>query len=77
MHLTPFQFQKIFVINLLSRTDHRDAASLAAAFTGLQLEFVDGVTDIDPKAFPPGQEEVKLDAGGAGNWRSHMNVLRL
>jgi hypothetical protein len=40
------QFQKIFVINLPSRTDHRDSMALASAFTDLQIEYVDGVTEV-------------------------------
>lgn len=75
--LTLEQFQKIFIINLASRTDRRDAASLAAALTGLQVEFVDAATQIDDKAWPPGGIKTKLNAGGAGNWRSHMNAVEL
>ena len=75
--LTGAQFQKIFVINLPSRTDHRDAMSLAAAMTGLKLEYVEGVTDVNPKSLPPGGKESSLDSGGLGNWRAHMNVARM
>ena len=71
------QFQKIFVINLPSRTDHRDSMSLAAALTGLRIDYVDGVTEVDEKSLPPGGKEVKLDSGGSGNWRAHMNVARM
>lgn len=41
---------------MLSRTDRRDATSLAAAISKLQLEFVEGVggKDIPEAAFPPG-----------------------
>nr|POE72053.1 hypothetical protein CFP56_11929 [Quercus suber] len=66
---------KIFIINLASRTDRRDAASLAARFTGLEVEFIDAVTKIDAKAWPPGAKEANLNAGSAGAWRSHMNVI--
>ncbi|KAK7544540.1 uncharacterized protein J3D65DRAFT_581827 [Phyllosticta citribraziliensis] len=70
-------FQKIFVINLPSRSDHRDAMSLAAAATGLQIEYVDGVTEVEEKALPPGGAEVHLNKGGLGNWRAHMNIARM
>ena len=71
------QFQKIFVINLPSRTDHRDSMSLAAALTDLQIDYVDGVTEVDNKTLPPGGKEVNLDSGGLGNWRAHMNIARM
>ncbi|KAK8253120.1 hypothetical protein HDK77DRAFT_170714 [Phyllosticta capitalensis] len=70
-------FQKIFVINLPSRTDHRDAMSLAAAVTGLEIEYVDGVTEVEDKALPPGGAEVHLNKGGLGNWRAHLNIARM
>ena len=50
--------------------------SLAAAMTGLQFEYVDGVTEVGQKSLPPGGKETNLDAGGLGNWRAHMNVAR-
>jgi hypothetical protein len=73
------QFQKIFVINLPHRTDLRDAVSLAAAFTELDVEFVDGVVgkEISLKALPPGGIKANLSYGGLGNWRAHMNVARM
>lgn len=47
-------FQKIFTLNLPSRTDRQDSLVLAAARTGLDLEFVDGLRgeDVDEVAFP-------------------------
>ena len=39
------QFQKIFVINLASRSDRRDSTARAASFTGIELEFVDAVSE--------------------------------
>lgn len=71
------QFQKIFVINLPSRTDHRDSMSLAAALTDLRIDYVDGVTVVDKKSLPPGGKEVNLGSGGLGNWRAHMNIARM
>ena len=75
--LTSTQFQKIFVINLPSRTDHRDSMSLAAALTDLQIDYVDGVTEVDNKTLPPGGKEVNLHSGALGNWRAHMNIARM
>ncbi|CAK4034511.1 glycosyltransferase family 25 [Lecanosticta acicola] len=69
-------FQKIFVINLPSRTDRRDTISLAAALTGLKIDFVDGVTDWDERILPPGATEANLGKGNTGAWRAHMNVAR-
>ena len=75
--LTAAQFQKIFVINLPSRPDHRDSMYLAAALTELHIEYVNGVTEVDPKSLPPGGNEANLDPGHLGNWRAHMNVARM
>jgi hypothetical protein len=75
--LTVSQFQKIFAINLPSRVDHRDSLSLAAAYTGLRIDYVDGVTEMDDKALPPHPDNwYKMPKGAVFNWRAHMNVLR-
>jgi hypothetical protein len=50
--------------------------SLAAAFTGLQVEYVDGVTKVEERSLPPGGLEVKLEQPHLGNWRAHMNIAR-
>lgn len=50
--------------------------SLAAALTDLQLDFVDGVTEVDEKSLPPGGKETNLPAGGLGAWRAQMNIAR-
>jgi hypothetical protein len=71
------QFQKMFVIGLPSRTDRRDSMSLAAAYTGLKIEYVDGVTDVEAKTLPPGGSERGPNAGSIRAWRAHMNVMRL
>ncbi|TVY32256.1 hypothetical protein LSUB1_G007833 [Lachnellula subtilissima] len=72
-------FQKIFVINMPSRTDRRDATSLAAASSNLKLEFIPGVRgdSIPEAAFPPegSADSIKQSAGIKGSWRSHMNAL--
>jgi len=51
--------------------------SLAAAFTGLEIEYVDGVTDVANKTLPPGGLKGEYDAGSIQAWRAHMNVMRL
>lgn len=70
------QFQKIFVINLPSRTDHRDSMSLAAALSDIDIEYIDGVTEVLEKTLPPGGKETNLSKGSLGAWRAHVNVLR-
>jgi hypothetical protein len=76
LSIDSFQFQKMFVIGLPSRTDRRDSMSLAAAYTGLEIEYVDGVTDVDNKTLPPGGLERGPDAGSIRAWRAHMNLMR-
>lgn len=71
------QFQKIFVINLPSRTDHRDSMSLAAALTDLKFEYSDGITEVNNRTFPPHKEGFHLSKGAFGAWRAHLNVARL
>ncbi|KAF2211473.1 glycosyltransferase family 25 protein [Cercospora zeae-maydis SCOH1-5] len=72
------EFQQIFVINLPSRTDHRDSMSLAAALTpgGLRLDYVGRVTNVSQKALPPGGDDSRHKPGMIGAWRAHVNVLR-
>ena len=50
--------------------------ALAASVTGLDFEFVKGVTEVSNKALPPGDSENKLNNGERGNWRAHMNVAQ-
>ena len=77
--LTEQQFQKIFVLGLPSRTDRRDSMSLAAAYGGLDIEYIDGVTAMSEKALPPGEAqrvEKSMNEGTIYAWRAHMNALR-
>ena len=69
------QFQKIFVINMATRYDHRDSMSLAAAVSGLQIEYLGGVTDVDRKYLPPGGKSP--NDGSLAAYRAHMNALRM
>jgi GR25 family glycosyltransferase involved in LPS biosynthesis len=70
------QFQKIFVISLPTRPDHRDALTLASTKLGINFEFVDAVTgDAYPdKGFPSGAED--FHGGARGEWRSQMNIMQ-
>ncbi len=49
------QFQKVFAINMESRTDKKDTRTLAAALTGFDIEWLPGVAyeDVSQKAAPP------------------------
>jgi hypothetical protein len=76
LRLTLLQFQKIFVINLRACYDHRESMSLAAALTGLQIEYIYGVTDVNRDYLPPGANEDGPVKGSLKAWRAHMNVLR-
>ncbi|KAF2493245.1 hypothetical protein BU16DRAFT_465319, partial [Lophium mytilinum] len=69
-------FQKIFVLNLPSRTDRRDSMSLAAALSILQIEYIDGVAgdDVLEKVLPPNNHKT-MAKGNIGSWRAHMNAL--
>lgn len=51
--------------------------SLAAAYTGLEIEYVDGVTEFENKTLPPGGLDGGFNAGSIQAWRAHMNVMRL
>lgn len=70
-------FQRLYVINLPERTDHRDALTLVGAATNLNFTFIDGLhgeTILD-KALPPGREE-PASMKYRGSWRAHMNTIR-
>jgi GR25 family glycosyltransferase involved in LPS biosynthesis len=74
-------FGAIYALSLLERSDKRDAMQLAAALSGLQLSWVDGVKgdEIHPKAVPMvhnDKENPQLEDGELGCWRGHMNILR-
>ncbi|KAI9781930.1 MAG: hypothetical protein M1816_002153 [Peltula sp. TS41687] len=70
-------FQKIFVINLPYRTDHRDSMTLAAALNALKLDWIDGVSgaDVPDKILPPGGSRDMGD-GSIGAWRAILNAMR-
>ena len=65
------------MINLPSRTDHRDAMLLAAAVSNIDLTWIDGVKGetVLSKVLPaPGRERIRNE-GNIGSWRAHPNVL--
>jgi hypothetical protein len=51
--------------------------SLAAAYTGLSIEYVEGVSSLDKKSLFLGGIEKGLDLGTVFTSRGHMNALRL
>ncbi|QBZ63647.1 hypothetical protein PoMZ_05333 [Pyricularia oryzae] len=71
-------FQKILVINLPSRTDRRDAISLAAALTNLTVEYVPGIdgSEVQERVLPADSRNKSIKKGNVGSWRAHINALR-
>ncbi|KAI1417354.1 glycosyltransferase family 25 protein [Hypoxylon sp. FL1857] len=69
-------FSKIFVINLPSRSDRRDAMALAGAVSNLTFTWIDGVSgdQVPDRVVPLGQGG--RSSGAKGSWRSHMNALQ-
>jgi len=76
IEIDQMQFEKIFVINMPSRTDHRDAMALAAAVSDLRLDWIDGVkgADVLDKTLPLGKSKQPSE-GSKGSWRAHMNAV--
>jgi hypothetical protein len=53
--------------------------SLAAAYSELDIEYIDGVTTLSDKALPPGETprmEKDMNNGTIYAWRAHMDALR-
>lgn len=71
------QFENILVINLPRRTDRRDAFSIAAAYTELEVKWIGGVngSTVSERALPGGSVPAGLDERHLGHWRAHMNAL--
>jgi hypothetical protein len=71
-----YQFQKILVINLPARTDHKDAFILSSAVTGIKGTFIDGIDgkDVSNKSLPHG--DITLSEGNKGSWRAHLNAIQ-
>ncbi|KAK7753268.1 hypothetical protein SLS62_004787 [Diatrype stigma] len=73
-----FGFEKIFVVSLPSRTDRRDAITLSAALSGIEVEFIDGLQgqDVPDKAIPSGPDQERMGDASIGSWRGHMNAIQ-
>lgn len=71
------KFQKIFAINLPTRTDHRDALLLTSIINDIKVEWINGVEgkDVLEKALPPPAKMDDISAGNIGSWRAHLNAL--
>lgn len=71
------QFEKLFVINLPERSDHRDALSLMGAVSDIKFDYVDAVKGetIPDRALPIGDPQ-RFNNAGRGSWRAHMNAIR-
>ncbi|KAI0968858.1 hypothetical protein F4678DRAFT_188308 [Xylaria arbuscula] len=79
-------FQKIFVINLPSRWDRRDAMAMAGVVSNLNLTFIEGLTG---SSTPPlggkaiihqvsagADTSYSPSAGALGSWASHVSALQ-
>ncbi|KAH7064182.1 hypothetical protein BKA63DRAFT_525983 [Paraphoma chrysanthemicola] len=71
-------FEKIFAINLPSRSDRRDALQVMAATTDIKLEFSRAVRgeQVEEVALVFGRSTNEPSIGSRGSWRSHLNVIR-
>ncbi len=73
------QFQHILVVNMPERVYQRDSITLAAALSGISLDFVDGVRGeaVSDREFPPEADPRKfLPDGAIGCWRGHIDALK-
>ena len=75
--LTRVKFQKIFAINLPTRTDHRDALLLASTLTNIKIDLIDGVKGdaVLDKVLPPQARGGRFPPANVGSWRAHMNAI--
>ncbi|KAK3316911.1 hypothetical protein B0H66DRAFT_535146 [Apodospora peruviana] len=71
-------FQQVFVVNIPERTDRRDAMTLAAALSEIDVTWVDGVLggDVTDRVLPADSWDKHISRGNKGSWRAHMNVLQ-
>ncbi|KAK0644380.1 hypothetical protein B0T16DRAFT_378419 [Cercophora newfieldiana] len=72
-------FQEVLVLNLPERTDRRDAMTLAAALSEIDVTWVDGVAgkDVADKVMPDDSFDKGIARGNKGSWRAHMNALQM
>ncbi|QPG98446.1 hypothetical protein C2857_007617 [Epichloe festucae Fl1] len=73
-HNRTLGFEKIYLINLPSRTDRLDWMTLLASLTNVELTLQDGVNGslVAEKAKPAGSNNLKPEQLGC--WRSHADV---
>lgn len=71
-------FEKVFVLNMPSRTDKLDAMILAASVTGFEFDVLEGVQgdSISKKALSGKWENRPGIEGVVGCWRGHMNFAK-
>lgn len=71
-------FERIYVINLPSRTDRRDALVLMSALTGIKLDWIDGVDGetVPDKALPQPASHDTIKSANIGSWRAHLNAIQ-
>ncbi|OJJ47380.1 hypothetical protein ASPZODRAFT_1947666 [Penicilliopsis zonata CBS 506.65] len=69
-------FQKIFAINLPTRSDKRDNLILASALSNIHIEFVDGVTadEVNPASYPYNWH-TEFTQTEYGVRRAHINAM--
>ena len=66
------------MVGLPERSDKKDATTLAASLTDIDLEWIDGVdgASIPEKALPYGEAVHRMKTTHLGCWRGHMNAIR-
>ncbi|KAF2121036.1 hypothetical protein BDV96DRAFT_672175 [Lophiotrema nucula] len=78
IHNRTLGFEKIFVVNRPARTDRRDAMTLAAAFTDLNLSWISAVSgdQVLDLTIPLDKEPANPPrSGDKGGWRSHLHAI--
>lgn len=70
------KFEKVYVVSLPERTDHRDGLLLASKVSEIDIEYIGGVRweNISKKVLP-GEWNEDLHPGDVGAWRGHMNAM--
>lgn len=71
-------FGAIYVINLPTRSDRRDALALMSSMTDLKLDYIEGKpgSEVLDKALPPPASHTSQRSGNIGSWRSHLDAVR-
>ncbi|KAI9715619.1 MAG: hypothetical protein M1828_000762 [Chrysothrix sp. TS-e1954] len=72
-------FEKLLVINLPDRTDHKDELTIAGSLLDIHFDFIPGIRgeDVPDKALPPpGDQRERFHDGNVGSWRAHMSAIQ-